>query len=418
MKPHRALIWLVLLGCCMGAIVTGNQGRYPSPYVDDWSDVDLRLGTVDATPAIVACFAATGNAFLREGIYALDPQDQVVIPAGGVLRGAGMGNTTVRLESGRTGIGFRMTSGATIADLTIDGNDEASTTGVAPVSGGSTVGLACRRVRFQDLDVGASDNGVVTGWLFAACEWTSNVTVNFTTSTTSANLTFLGGRQSGATTGIALGNVPTGVLIEGMDFDGQTTGVNLSSSVAAAVHNCRFNSTTSISWSTPIRAEISGNYYAADEIVLSDVTNQQILLRGKYWGTASPSAGTWLTGDVVHNSTPGTVPLTATHWVCGVGGTSGTWRAAYSAVSMIGASATWDPGALNNGESVSTSVTITGGTVGDTCIVTHGQNLPNGLILFGQVISATEVEVSLCNIGGGAAQDVASGTLYVRVLGQ
>ena len=71
MKPHRTLLWLVLLFACVGVslgAVVGVGGLHPSPYVDDWSDVDLRGTGVAPSAAIQACLAASGHALLGAGV--------------------------------------------------------------------------------------------------------------------------------------------------------------------------------------------------------------------------------------------------------------------------------------------------------------------------------------------------------------
>jgi len=386
--------------------------------VDDFANERINDGLTECSAVIARALLASGRgtAQLGPGTYLIDPTALVTVGAAQTLCGAGMGATKIKLQSSKTGIGIRLNTRATLADLTIEGNDEANTTCAAPVSGGSTAGVVCSRVRFKDCNNGTSDNGIVTGWSFYGCEWESNLTNDFVTNSASKNINFFGGRMaSSSTNGINLTSSPVGVGIYGVDFEGQTTGVNLSSPTGCVVDGCRFNCTTSIGVGTVVRCAIGENTYASDEILPSDVTNKSCTLRGKYYGTASPSAGTWLTGDVVHNSTPGTSKLTAVAWQCSTGGTSGTWQAVYRGVGLLTGTATWDPGSLNDGQSETKQVTVTGAVVGDLAIATHDQNLPSGMLLTAQAIGSDLVDVVLSNVGAGT-QNVASGTVTVMVL--
>ena len=86
-------------------------------------------------------------------------------------------------------------------------------------------------------------------------------------------------------------------------------------------------------------ATISGNINANGDIVGDGATTVSGMARysldGKAidTGTAAPTAGTWVAGDVVLNAAPtsrGTIALTgALFWRCITGGTPGTWEAVY-----------------------------------------------------------------------------------------
>jgi hypothetical protein len=76
--------------------------------------------------------------------------------------------------------------------------------------------------------------------------------------------------------------------------------------------------------------------------------------------------------------------------------------------------ATWNPGSLNDGQNTSTTVTVTGASVGDPVFVGFTQVVPGGMQLYGIVTSADTVTVVLRNIDAGTT-DLASGTVRASV---
>jgi len=80
----------------------------------------------------------------------------------------------------------------------------------------------------------------------------------------------------------------------------------------------------------------------------------------------------------------------------------------------INESMTWDPANLPNGESLTQAVTISGVTFNDYPLASFSLSL-EGLSLTAYVSDTNEVTVVLSNLTG-AAVNLASGTLYVRVL--
>ncbi len=75
---------------------------------------------------------------------------------------------------------------------------------------------------------------------------------------------------------------------------------------------------------------------------------------------------------------------------------------------------TWDPAAINNTATTSTTVTVTGAEVGDTVAVGFSQPVPGGALLAGSVTATNTVTVTLFN-GTGSSLDLASGTLRADV---
>ena len=69
-----------------------------------------------------------------------------------------------------------------------------------------------------------------------------------------------------------------------------------------------------------------GVYLRSNAGVLEISQNGSTYMRPPRVSTASsiPVSGTWLTGDIVYNSTP--VPGGTIGWVCTTGGTPGTWK--------------------------------------------------------------------------------------------
>lgn len=84
------------------------------------------------------------------------------------------------------------------------------------------------------------------------------------------------------------------------------------------------------------------------------------------------------------------------------------------AVGMAGVEAAWDPGEIAVGASTSTTVTVSGASLGDFALRSFNLDL-QGLTLTADVISDNTVEVVLANLTG-AAVNLGSGTLRVAVL--
>jgi hypothetical protein len=79
------------------------------------------------------------------------------------------------------------------------------------------------------------------------------------------------------------------------------------------------------------------------------------------------------------------------------------------------ATATWDPGNMAaDGDTVSTTITVTGAVTSDQAIATHDQIGANNVLISAHVQAADTVRVTLMNKTGGAL-DIASGTLAVKV---
>jgi hypothetical protein len=107
----------------------------------------------------------------------------------------------------------------------------------------------------------------------------------------------------------------------------------------------------------------------------------------------------------------------------GVGG-AGTVQALWlislplpAIVTQLNGSAAWNPGALLNGQAVTTTVAVAGAVAGDFCVVSFDVVLPDGMYLaVGQVTAAGVVTVTLVNASG-ATQDLGAGTLRARTVG-
>lgn len=80
------------------------------------------------------------------------------------------------------------------------------------------------------------------------------------------------------------------------------------------------------------------------------------------------------------------------------------------------ASKTWDPPSTASGTSSSTTVTVTGATLGNFVEVSFSNDL-QGMTLVGYVSAANTVTAVLSNLTGGTL-DLASGTLKARVVTQ
>jgi hypothetical protein len=84
------------------------------------------------------------------------------------------------------------------------------------------------------------------------------------------------------------------------------------------------------------------------------------------------------------------------------------------AVGQLKATATWNPASVSAGQSVTTTVTVTGASLGDFTMASFSLSLA-GLVLNSYVSAANTVTAVLSNPTS-AAIDLASGTLAVLVL--
>ena len=80
----------------------------------------------------------------------------------------------------------------------------------------------------------------------------------------------------------------------------------------------------------------------------------------------------------------------------------------------IRASATWDAGSIADGDEEAKDVTVTGAALGDYVLCSFSLDVTD-LQLDAQVTTANTVTCVLSNNTGGAV-DLASGTIYVRVI--
>lgn len=88
--------------------------------------------------------------------------------------------------------------------------------------------------------------------------------------------------------------------------------------------------------------------------------------------------------------------------------------AAEGTLAHLSATATWDPGSISHGSSVSTSVTVSGAALGDIALASFSLDIQE-LTISAHVGATNTVHVVLHNATGGAI-DLASGTLKVMVL--
>ena len=84
------------------------------------------------------------------------------------------------------------------------------------------------------------------------------------------------------------------------------------------------------------------------------------------------------------------------------------------AVGQVKATATWDPASVAAGSKISTTVTVSGASLGDFALASFSLDLQE-LTLTCYVSASNTVEVVLANLTGSAV-DLASGTLAVIVL--
>lgn len=327
-STKRAVTWLVLLLACAGVSVgsvVGVGGLYPSPYVDDWSDVDLRGGVNDADPAIAACLAASGRAIFREGVYRVTPATSaaVTLAAGNVVQGAGMGLTILRMDDDDTGAVFLLNDDCTIADLTIDAYDDASTLGARALSGKHR--STYLRVEFSDLSTGLQDGAATVNGLKAlACKFTSCATgmavVNASTGVVVADSTFNGN----TTTSLSLSGGPVSGRIVGNLFVSENTAISMGSAsyFTLSGNTVLAASTATLSLGTATNCDFGINNLNLNTPTTVSGTRNTFL--GKFFGNAAPASGTWQTGDVVWDISP--TSADPSYFQCSAGGSPGTWK--------------------------------------------------------------------------------------------
>lgn len=83
---------------------------------------------------------------------------------------------------------------------------------------------------------------------------------------------------------------------------------------------------------------------------------------------------------------------------------------------FLDGSDTWNPGSIANGAEEAKEVTVTGAALGDFVLVSFSLDIAD-LVLTAAVTAANTITASLSN-NTGVAIDLASGTLYVRVIPQ
>jgi parallel beta-helix repeat protein len=126
-------------------------------------------------------------------------------------------------------------------------------------------------------------------------------------------------------------------------------------------------------------------------------------------GSAAPSTGSHFVGEIQYNSAPARGEFLG--WICTSAGSPGTWLRFGNIV--LEASATYNPGSLNDGEGTTTTVGLTGAALGDYASASFSLDL-QGITVTAWVSSANTVSVRFQNESGGVL-DIDSGTLRVRV---
>lgn len=386
--------------------------RSPSsrtPIVDAWSDVPLVNTVNEATPAILACLAGLGRCQLLAGRYIIDPTLTTLVNSG-LIYGAGMLATEVRLLPTITGIGIRMGSNSELRDLTVIGNSDAITTAVAPVSGGSTANIRLSRVRMSDCQFGFADNGVVTGAEFDRCEWEGN-DIALRTNAASVGLFIRGGRVWGGQvgdTGFEFQGTPVGGSVSGVYFDSLVQGVQLSSARDFTVVGNAFSSSVAAPIPVPggIRNEIGINRSASGVIdVPTLIVNTQNTHLGRYYRSSEPNAGAWRQGDLVFNRSLSNSPSLPWGWACRTAGdfsaTPPVFEPLYRGRQEIHAHYTHTFGSIVSGASeVVADIPVSGAALGDWVDASIEAALPAGFQLHAVVTGTNVVRAQLSNIGG------------------
>lgn len=422
MTPNKKLSLVVLVLALLSAGFV--SGRYPSPYVDDWAFIvgpttDLRAGDVDCDPVLAAMKAAGLKRFIYgAGTYLHTPNGGIAISGGDneSYEGAGPGATTLVSKSGQTGTLITLGNDSAVRNLRLLAFDGASTIGARMASNKHRGTL--ENVEVVDFETGVADGNaiVVDGFTLRGCKL-SSCAHGFRTAAASTNIVIEACTISDNTSGgLSLQASPNGGRVSGNRFSGNLTAIAMGSCSNYTINGNSFLSgTNSITISTGARNAIGDNHFAFGAVAPSNVTNQQCSLRGRYYGTASPSAGTWLTGDVVHNSTPGSSGATPVKWVCSVGGTSGTWQPVYRGLPATVVTNTWDPPSMADGAGTSKSdFAVTGAAFGNRVNVAAPYEIPAGVMITASVVGANTVRVSLHNHSGGVV-DLGSGPWTIEV---
>ena len=135
---------------------------------------------------------------------------------------------------------------------------------------------------------------------------------------------------------------------------------------------------------------------------------------GTAWEAFTPGAGSSIFVRPVGGASISTTTLEFTTADFAVTDQTGGVARIGLAAPVAGASSTYNPPSLTNGQSVSTDVTLTGAAVGDVVSASFTTVLPAGMwITTPQVVAADTVRVTFVNETG-ATQDAASGTLFVK----
>lgn len=71
-------------------------------------------------------------------------------------------------------------------------------------------------------------------------------------------------------------------------------------------------------------------------------------------------------------------------------------------ITYFSSSKTWDPASVNDGATVTTTLTVTGAATGDHVVVTRPAALDAGLVVDGHVSAANTVTLTITNASGGA----------------
>jgi hypothetical protein len=401
-----------------------STGAYPSPYVDDWAIVvgvgDLRGGVVDAETAIAACLAASGRAILGEGTYLLTPSGatSIAMADGQTIEGSGIGKTILKMADGQAGVAVTLADDCVLRKLSIRSNDTASTLG-ARMQSGKHRGLY-DQVEFADLATGSQDgNAAVNGLTYRDCLFRSNG-IGFTTAFASSNVVLDGCRGLDNTSvDFRLSSSPTDVAITNCYTAGGPLGLQNNSGIRAFVAGNNFtNGMTAPAANS--RCTYINNGDDGTPLTPASFAGTQTLFDGRMYAAAEPTSGVWRQGEAVWHSNPGTSLLNPLAWICSTPGTAGVdavFQPLYRGNRQIHGDKTWDPPELVSGVSASTTVPIAAGSsLGDFCLGSFSQELPDGFQLHASVISGNNVRVTLSNIGG-ATTNLAEGELHVLVIG-
>jgi hypothetical protein len=127
--------------------------------------------------------------------------------------------------------------------------------------------------------------------------------------------------------------------------------------------------------------------------------------------SSSVSSGDAGIGEIVFNSFGST--SVARGWQCIAGGSSPTWEPIYRELTV---KTSYDPPSVTAGSSATTTVSVAGAVPGDMALASFSANV-HPLILSAYVSTSNTVTVVFSNPSA-SAQDLASGTLFVKVTKQ